>query len=74
MLNFKRTIARAVSASVLLMTLTATTIPASAGQTYLDAGFESGYDGFAARAQESVERVSTKAYEGSYSLLVSSRT
>ena len=74
MLNFKRAIARAVSASVLLMSLTATSIPASAGQTFLNAGFESGYDGFAARATESVDRVDTKAYEGSYSLLISNRT
>ena len=63
-----------MSVSILLATLSANAFPVSAGQTLLDAGFESGMDGFGARASESVERVNTKAYEGSYSLLVSNRT
>ena len=45
-MNFKQTIARLVSVSVTLMTLTATSFPASAGQTFLNAGFEDGFDGF----------------------------
>ena len=74
MLNMKRVIARVLSLSMLLTVVTSTAIPASAGSTLLDATFESGMDGFAARASESVTRVSTGAYEGSYCLLVSNRT
>lgn len=74
MYKFKKCFATALSVSVLLATLTANTFPVSAGQTLLDAGFESGLDGFGARLSESVERVSTKAYEGTYSLFVSNRT
>ena len=73
MMNFKQITARVLSITVLAMALTATAIPASAGQKLLDAGFESGTDGFSKRASESVERVSTKAYEGTYSLYISNR-
>ena len=73
MLNMNRVIARTLSISMLLMTLTSTAIPASAGSTLLDATFENGTDGFSARATESVERVSTGAYEGSGCLLISNR-
>ena len=74
MYSFKKCFSTAMSVSILLATLSANAFPVSAGQTLLDAGFESGMDGFGARASESVERVSTKAYEGSYSLLISNRT
>ena len=73
MLNTKRLIARVLSISVLLMSLTSTAIPASAGNMLLDATFENGTDGFTARANESVSRVSTVAYEGDSCLLVSNR-
>ncbi len=58
-MRFKRWVARGVSVSVLSMILAVTT--ASAGQALLDAGFESGTDGFSARASETVERVSAGA-------------
>lgn len=74
MLNLKRTIARMLSVSVLLMSLPAAALSASAGTTLLNASFESGTDGFSARASETVSRVNTQAYEGQYSLLVSNRT
>ena len=70
-MRFKRWVARGVSVSVLSMILAVTT--ASAGQALLDAGFESGTDGFSARASETVERVSTGAYEGTGCLKVSNR-
>lgn len=73
MMNFKQVIARVLSLTMLGMTLTATAIPASAGEKLIDAGFETGTDGFSARQNESVERTTAKAYEGSYSLLVSNR-
>ena len=74
MVNKKRTIARGLCASVIALICTAATISASAGQKLLNAGFESGLDGFAARANETVSRSSAKAYEGSYSLMVSDRS
>lgn len=74
MLNLKRIIARTLSVSVLMMSLPVSAISASAGTVLLNASFESGTDGFAARASESVSRVNTQAYDGQYSLLVSSRT
>ncbi|HAG13696.1 MAG TPA: hypothetical protein DCG49_07515 [Ruminococcus sp.] len=74
MTNFKQLIARTLSITVIAMTLSATAFPANAGEKLIQAGFESGMDGFAARATESVERTSAKAYQGSYSVLVSNRT
>ena len=69
--KFKRWVARGTSASVLSMLLVMTT--ASAGQALLDATFESGLDGFGARASETVEGGSKAAYEGDYCLKVSKR-
>ena len=73
MLKMKKVLAKATSVSVLAMVLTAMPIPAFA-QTMLNASFEEDYSGFGPRSSESVERVSTKAYEGQYSLYCSGRT
>ena len=73
MMNFKQITARILSVTVLAMTLTATAIPANAGEKLINATFESDTDGFSARQNESVERSSTKAYSGTYSLYVSKR-
>ncbi|MCQ2416454.1 MAG: polysaccharide deacetylase family protein [Oscillospiraceae bacterium] len=72
--RMKHWIARILSLTVLGMTITATAIPASAGQKLLNADFESGTNGFSARASEVVTRTSDIAYEGSSCLMVSSRT
>ena len=72
MLKMKKVLAKVTNVSVLAMVLTAMPIPAFA-QTMLNATFEEDYNGFGPRANETVERVSTKAYEGQYSLYCSGR-
>ncbi len=74
MISAKKIIARAISLSVLAVSLTVTALPASAGRLLLDASFESGLDGFSARGSESVSRTSSAACDGQYSLLVSDRS
>lgn len=68
---------RKVFSVVVCSSIIATSIITSnvfAAQTLIDAGFESGLDGFSARASETVERTSAEAYEGSYSIATSGRT
>lgn len=74
MISLKKIFAQAVSLSVIAMSLAATAMPANAGQRLLDAGFESGTDGFSARASETVSRVTTGAYDGQGCLMVSNRS
>ena len=69
----KKMLAKVLSVSVLAAVLTSVPLPTFA-QTMLEAGFESGYDGFGPRSSETVDRVSTKAHSGEYSLYCSGRT
>lgn len=73
MVNKNRLFARVLSLSIVGMIYAGISVPASAGQSLLNATFESGTDGFSARASETVTRTNSKAYEGSYSLLISNR-
>ncbi len=69
----KKMLAAMLSASVLACMMSAMPLPSSA-QTMLDTGFEEDYSGFGPRASETVDRVSTKAHSGQYSLYCSGRT
>ena len=72
-IKFKHVISRSACASVLALSFAAAASGASAGSNLPNATFESGTDGFSARQNETVSRVSTVSYEGDYCLMVSNR-